>query len=111
MVRAQTEPVLDDIALTGEVAAVFSEVDSHRTLQIKASHARVDDADADDLAATRKYRRDFAASLDAIGHPPAFTEVLLGIDDNDLVAVVMQPSALFVQTPGPGAGQRLGRPA
>jgi hypothetical protein len=111
MVRRQTEPVLNDLAVTGEVAAVFSEVDSHRTLQIKASGARVDDADADDLAAARKYQRDFAASLDAIGHLPAFTEMLLGVDENDLVVVVMQPSALFVQTPGPGAGQRLVRPA
>jgi len=111
MVRAQAQQVLIDIAATGEVAAVFSEVDSHRTLQIKSSAVTVAEVDAADIAAARKYQRDFIASLDAIGHVPDFTEALLAIDEDDLVAVVMQPAAAYVQTPGPGAGQRVGSPA
>ncbi|TJY59456.1 hypothetical protein E4T66_13805 [Sinimarinibacterium sp. CAU 1509] len=111
LVRAQTAALLADVEACGEVAAVFSNVDSHRTLQIKASGARVVDADVDDIEAARTYLRKFIASLDAIGHAPEFTEIFLGIDENDLVAVVMRPSAQFVQTPGPGAGQRLGSAA
>lgn len=107
--RQQGEDVLRDVEATGRAAIVFSDVVSHRTLQVKGSRAYVDDVGPEDRTAAQRYLRHFAASLDAIGFEPAFSAALLDLNDDDLVVVAVRPSALFVQTPGPGAGQPLGQ--
>lgn len=107
VVREQSTRVLADVAALRRAAAVFSETTSHRTLQIKSADVWVEAADAEDRAAVDQHVERFAAQLDSIGHPPAFTQALLGHRDRELAVVVMRPAQLFSQTPGPHAGLRL----
>ncbi len=107
VVRAQAEPLLADVLAHGRVAVVLSEVTTHRTLQIKSMHARVEPADAMDRGAVEQYEARFAAQLDAIGYAPPFVPSLLGWRGAELAAIVLQPDALYSQTPGPRAGVKL----
>ncbi|SFF39111.1 hypothetical protein SAMN04488120_103153 [Fontimonas thermophila] len=107
VVRDQALDLLADVEALGMAAAVFSEVSSHRTLQIKSTQTRVEPADGDDLAALDAQVERFAATLDAIGHAPEFTAALLGQRGQAIAAIVMRPEQVYSQTPGPGAGARL----
>ncbi|MDD3763667.1 MAG: hypothetical protein PHP86_10295 [Nevskiales bacterium] len=105
--RVQGAQVLGDIVAGAAVAAVFSEVVSHRTLQIKASSAVVRAPTRADHAAVDRYLERFATRLDAIGFTPRFVSALFSFDAGDFMVVEMRPEEIYSQTPGPGAGQRL----
>jgi len=100
-----SQALLRDIDDSGHVAAVFSDVVRHRTLQVKASVARIAALDAEDERIAEAYASRFAAILVGAGYPAAVPAALLGATRR--VAVVFRPHDGFEQTPGPQAGQRL----
>ena len=105
--RAEALPVLAAIEANGRVAAVFSEPESHRTVQLKGVDARVEAVTAGDEASLQSYAAAMAARLAPFRVPEVFARALLSASPDDLVAVSFTPSQGFGQTPGPRAGMPL----
>jgi hypothetical protein len=106
---SQAGALLDDIRATGTVAAVFSEPSTHRTIQLKATHAVLAPVAKADLQLIEAYRNAFVADLASWGFAEAAIRTLLACSPADLVAVAFTPTAAFEQTPGPSAGTPLKR--
>lgn len=105
----QCGQLLDDIRASGQVAVVFSEPTTHRTLQLKGRTAHVEAAAADDLAQLAPYADNLAAELAAIGIEAHLARALIAADAGDVVAVRFAPAEIYDQTPGPHAGEALAR--
>ncbi len=99
--------VLADIRASAQVAVVFSEPSTHRTVQLKAVDAIVESASGADLQHVARYRDSYTRELGLLGYNRALAAALLACPDEDIVAVSFTPSAAFSQTPGPNAGQAL----
>ncbi|MBC5763243.1 hypothetical protein [Ramlibacter albus] len=105
--RSQARQVLQDIAATGQLAVVFSEPSSHRSLQLKASKARQRNATAADEPLLARYLASMEHELAQVHIPPHITRALLAHRVEDVVAVSFEPEQAFDQTPGPRAGTQL----
>lgn len=108
--RAQSVTLLSDLRATGQVALVASVPTSHRTIQVKGEDASVRPPREDERAVVSRYVEAFAAELDRVGHGGPFAAAYLAAAAGPLEAVSFTPSAAFAQTPGEGAGRRLGEP-
>lgn len=105
--RSQAATLLDDIARSGAVAMVCAQPSTHHTLQIKSTDAVVHAPEAIDAAALARYVEAFHRELAPVGYTLEWTRAMLGYTPADLVAVSFTPQAIFSQTPGPRAGERL----
>lgn len=105
--RSQAASLLADIERSGAVAVVFSQPSTHHTLQIKSTDAVVHAPQAIDAAALSRYVEAFHRELAPLGYTAEWTRALLDYTPADLVAVSFTPHAIFSQTPGPRAGERL----
>lgn len=102
-----SQDLLRDVGGTGKVAVVFSDIVSHRTLQVKAADARVQVPDPDDQQAIEAYVDRFTAVVVALDYPDSVPRALLASDPATRAVVAFHPQEGFEQTPGPQAGQRL----
>lgn len=102
-----SQDLLRDVGETGQVAVVFSDIVSHRTLQVKAADARVQLLDADDQQVVEAYVDRFSGVVVALDYPGSVPRALLASDPAARAAVAFHPQEGFEQTPGPQAGQRL----
>jgi hypothetical protein len=105
--RASSRPVLEDIAANGQIAVVFSEPTTHRTVQFKGVDATVAPAGPDDEVTVARYLANFAEEIAEIGFSGDVARTMLGHAPGDLAAVHFTPLSGFEQTPGPTAGQAL----
>jgi len=105
--RSQSRQLLQDIAATGQVAVVFSQPLSHRTVQLKADGATLRPASEDDLPHLARYRASMVEEIAAVGFEARFVHAMLDFALDDLVAVEFAPGQAFDQTPGPRAGAAL----
>ncbi len=105
--RSQSRQLLQDIAAHGEVAVVFSQPSSHRTLQLKARHARLRAAAEADLPLLQRYLASMEREVGAVGYAPNFVRAMLAHRLDDVVAIGFTPEQAFDQTPGPRAGMPL----
>lgn len=96
---------LANIRATGRAAATFSRPADYETYQVKG-RASLRAATEADEAIARSYCRETLAALMDLGVAPGLVEHWQAT--RDLVVVSLIPDAVFVQTPGPRAGQRLG---
>jgi hypothetical protein len=108
---AAAADVIEGVRRSGAIAVVFSEPPTHRTLQWKGGDALVLPPEAGDAALAERYRDAFAAVLASLGYPAAMGRALVACAPDDLVTVRFTPSAAFLQTPGPHAGEPLARGA
>ena len=99
--------VIDGVRRSGAIAVVFSDPPSHRTLQLKGTDAVMLPAEPGDAALAAAYRAGFAAILEPLGFDPAVVRAFLACPDEDLVTIRFTPTAAFLQTPGPQAGEPL----
>lgn len=99
--------LLRDVESTARVAVVFSDIVRHRTLQVKATDARVHELDEDDQQAVEAYVDRFAEVVVSLGYPASVPRSLLASARTARAAIVCHPHEGFEQTPGPQAGQRL----
>jgi hypothetical protein len=104
---SQAGALLANVRENGEVAAVFSEPSTHRTIQLKGTDARAMPPEEGDFELAVRHVDAFVAHLGALGYRPELVRSLLHAAPEDLVAIVFSPGAAFAQTPGPGAGARL----
>jgi hypothetical protein len=110
--RRQSGQLVQDVSATGFIAVVFSEPATHRTVQVKATRAKLRSADASDQPVLAAYLASMEHEIQLVGHPPALTRAMLAHRLDDLVAISFEPEHAFDQTPGSKAGARLpGGPA
>jgi hypothetical protein len=107
--KARGVRVLDDFAANGRIAVVFTQPSTHRTIQLKGTDAVTVRATAPDLAIAREHRELWIQQLLQIGYTREFSAAIWGPPPESLAAIAFTPSSAFQQTPGPAAGQPLGR--
>lgn len=83
------------------VAACFTRVKDHRSIQLKGHVVHVREAEAADRACVDRYRSGLADALGELGLPP---RTLFRVAHWPCHAIRFRVEAIFVQTPGPGAG-------
>jgi hypothetical protein len=96
---------LANLEANGLVAVGFSSVLDHRTLQVKGKAEEVRPANADEHELIRRYHAAFGETLYVTGIPRAVTRRL---NVWPATAVTFVVTDIFLQTPGPKAGERLG---
>ncbi len=104
---ARTGALLEYLRANGAVAAVFSRPSTHQTLQLKGTDAVVAPIADGDRERLTAYRDSFVEELRRIGHAPPFGAAVISAPGDDAVGVTFTPTAVFIATPGPNAGQRL----
>lgn len=107
VVARQAERVLADVRSTGQVAAVFSEPCTHRTLQVKGNNAVAGPLEEGDWAVIGAYPDVAVAELGPLGYPEHWIRKVFECTPAQMQAVRFAPGSAFVQTPGPRAGARL----
>jgi len=104
LARPQALPLLDAVLANGRIAVVLNEPESHRTVQLKGTDARIDASDAADQSVLAPYRSAMAQRLRIFDTPEPFVHALLACPPDELVTLSFTPEAVFGQTPGPRAG-------
>ena len=89
----------------GRLAVAFSRAQDHRSFQVKGQLVALGPATAQDRVALERYRCAWATELSVVGLPPRVT---LRVVHWPAQAARLRVEAVFVQTPGPGAGAPLG---
>lgn len=106
--RPKCAPLLADLEASGVLAAVFTQPDTHRTVQFKATDAKVQLLGPGDWERVERYCDIFATRLDAMGYPELTIRAALACPPTEIRAVTFTPSQAFDQTPGPSAGAPIG---
>ena len=106
--RSSSRQLLQDIAATGQLAVVFSEPSTHRTVQLKAARAEIRQAVDVDAPVLAAYLKSMEHEIQQVGFAPPLTRAMLAHRLDDVVAVRFTPEQAFDQTPGPRAGAALG---
>jgi hypothetical protein len=106
MPQASGRAVLDDLCDNGQIAVVFSEPSSNRTLQLKGHDAKVSPCEPGDAALADAYLQGFVDEIGQLGFAAEVAHTMLRHDDEPM-AVHFTVAAAFEQTPGPGAGEPL----
>ena len=101
------EDLLACVRATGTLAVVFSEIPSHRTIQVKSISARITKIAQLDYGRIERYRAAFARALGTPDFAESFAFGLVSGEPAECVGITFTPVALFGQTPGPGAGEPL----
>jgi hypothetical protein len=110
LARSRAGPVIDAVRATRVAAAVFSLPSSHRTVQLKGIDARIGAAEEGDYEAVEHHIEAFARELAPLGYNADMARAMLWLERADLATLSFTPSAAFMQTPGPGAGEPLRAP-
>jgi hypothetical protein len=96
--------VMAGVAASGRVAVCFARIEDHRSIQVKGDVVAIAPATDLERVLIERYRGEWARNLAVIGMP-----LRLSLRQNawPCHAVRVRIEALFVQTPGPGAGAPL----
>ena len=96
-----------EAARTGnDLALLLTDITSYRSVQVKGRvQGPPEPPGPDDAALMRRYNDSFVAALAVIGHPPLLADRLRPLS---VFAVTLTVDELYDQTPGLGAGARLG---
>ena len=90
------------------LSATFVKPDDYRAYQIKGPIMNVRPTDAIEQARGAQYVADMLSVMGALG--VSRLQLSSTLSDRDLMHITFLPRDLFVQTPGPEAGRRLGAP-
>jgi hypothetical protein len=94
--------VLDDLRTNQHIAVSFGRPADDRACQVKGVFIDAREARDDERGIVTAQWEAFVKNLDYIGIPPAATR---GWEAWPAIAVRFKPTAVFDQTPGPGAGK------
>jgi len=97
--------LLADLRNEGAIAVVFSMPTTHQTIQLKGRDVKFVPLEEGYHAIIAGYRQAFIAEIVATGQRETLAGSVLPENRADVVAVSFTPTAAFVQTPGPAAGQ------
>ena len=107
----QHRAFFDALAASRTIAVVFSYPSTHQTLQLKGTDARVEPLAPEDPQLAERHVNNFVEELGSLGYNREVVRTTHWCDIAELRAVSFTPTAAFEQTPGPGAGAPLRRPA
>ena len=102
--RPNAAAVLRNLKIHGEIAVCVDRPSDSHSCQLKGRFVASRPARADERAEVQRQAEGFRAELEAIGIPRIMTA---GWPQWPCVAVAMEVTAIFEQTPGPGAGDPL----
>ena len=105
--RSQATQLLAGVRGNREIAAVFCQPSTHRTIQLKSRDAALVEVAPGDLTAIAGQIDLLAVDIAKLGYTRDFVHALLSHAPDDLVGIAFTPHAAFAQTPGPRAGERL----
>ena len=105
--RAGNQAILDNIQSNQNLAVCFSRPTTHRTLQLKATDARLLPIAEADFAVISGYQQSIHEELRQLGFPAAFVQALIPSLSEQDVAIHFTPLDAYLQTPGPDAGKKL----
>lgn len=91
----------------GRIAVLFSRPSDHRSIQVTGRVAAIEPGGDAERALVDRYRCELAQTLAAVGLPPRLT---LRAAHWPCHAIRLRVEAIYVQTPGPGAGAPLQAP-
>ncbi|MCB4770825.1 hypothetical protein LGR54_19615 [Ancylobacter sp. Lp-2] len=103
--RAQWPHLLANLQPAAPLAVTFVRAEDYRCYQIKAEVTGLAEAGEEDRARALSYIAAMSARLGALEVPPR--PITAWLTDRDLLRIAYRPLALYAQTPGPQAGQRL----
>jgi hypothetical protein len=106
--RLQSSALLADVAANRFIAVVFSQPSTHRTIQLKSVDAVLTPLAPGDAERIAEHAELVIADIKRLGFGDALLRAFFGYTDAEISAIAFTPSAAFTQTPGPGAGARLG---
>lgn len=98
--------VLPDLGSNGHLAIVVARPTDDRACQVKGIFLDARPAEAQERAIVDRQWANFLDQLERIGIPRA---IATGWINWPAVAIRLRPTAVFEQTPGPGAGSALAR--
>ncbi|HYD99670.1 MAG TPA: hypothetical protein VEH84_09820 [Alphaproteobacteria bacterium] len=104
--RAQWPDAVANCAPGAPIAFTFCRPSDYRTFQVKGAVVEIAAAAGPDADRAEAYRGAMAAELMALGVPPHQIEHWLRA--GDVVRIRFLTHESFAQTPGPGAGARMG---
>ena len=99
--------VVADIAAGSPVAVVFSLPATHRTVQIKGERGTLAAATPTQQVRARMHVDAIVEHLAALGYAEPALRALFGYEPDALLGLRFSPTAVFAQTPGPRAGERI----
>jgi hypothetical protein len=99
--------VVADIAAGSPLAVVFSLPATHRTVQIKGEGGSLAAATPTQQVRTRMHFDAIIEHLLALGYAEAALRAMFSYEPDALLALRFAPTAVFAQTPGPRAGERI----
>jgi hypothetical protein len=105
--REQAVQVAADIAAGSPIAVVFSLPSTHRTVQIKGGPVTAAAATAAQKVRARLHVDGIVEHLVQLGYTEGALRGFFGYDPSGLLALRFAPTAVFAQTPGPRAGERI----
>jgi len=109
MVEARSRQVLEDLRAGRPIAVVFTHSPTLRSLQLKARHARLVPLELGDRERVDAHVNTVVTQWTYAPEP--YVRTLLATGPGELVAIELEPSAAFDQTPGPQAGVALSKGA
>jgi hypothetical protein len=108
--KSRALELLDAVKISHQIAVVFSEPSTHRTIQLKGNDAEVGPAQKKDTKISKDYADAFVGEVCPMGYCETAIRALVTSTDADLQAISFHPCDAFLQTPGPRAGEPLVRP-
>lgn len=96
-----------DIAAGSPVAVVFSLPATHRTVQIKGERGTLAPATPTQRVRARMHFDAIVEHLAALGYAEPALRALFSYEPDALLGLRFAPTAVFAQTPGPRAGERI----
>ncbi len=106
MLDAEDERTLEHVSAGGAIAITAANVLTLRSMQLKGRARGMDSATPDDRARVERYVREFHADVEATDF--VTWELFQQFFPVDCVACLVDVHEAFDQTPGPGAGARVG---
>jgi|SRR5262245_13436014 len=104
---SQAELFMKAIRATGMIAATFTQPSTHISVQLKGMDATSARARAADIELSKLTVDRFVADAAPLGYPEDVLRTVFWSDPADLIAITFSPTAAFLQTPGPRAGEAL----
>jgi hypothetical protein len=104
LTEAISEKTLQNLHENGLIAISCTRPTDHQACQVKGRLRTIRPADQQDAESSRRWHRDFVGELIAIGVPTELAEAWI---TEPALAVEVDVTDLFAQTPGPGAGEKV----
>lgn len=103
--RATGARTLANVIENGRLAVCCSRPADHKTIQVKGRLVSIEEPGPEERALVERYRLALAKTLAEVGLPPRVT---LRIAHWPCHVLRLGVESVYVQTPGPGAGEPLG---